>query len=149
MKVDEKVFNDNGVEVHKLPDAGVIDSRYCLELKGANQTVNLYGWPAAIPRNELVPGLATHTAQKFAWKAHTWYVEKLMVQQEPGKAIVKGKVWEKGQEEPKDWTIEMEDPTPNTHGAAGLWGFSNDLEIYYDNIVVTPNTPHAVTENTK
>jgi hypothetical protein len=148
VKVDEKVFNDNG-EVHKLPDAGVIDSRYCLELKGANQTVNLYGWPAAIPRNELVPGLATHTAMKFPWKAHTWYVEKLMVQQEPGKAIVKGKVWEKGQPEPQNWTIEMEDPTPNTHGAAGLWGFSNDLEIYYDNIVVTSNTPHAVTENTK
>jgi len=27
----------------------------------------------------------------------------------------------------------------NTNGAAGLWGFSNDLEIYYDNILVTPN----------
>ena len=40
-----------------------------------------------------------------------------------------------------NWTIEMEDPTPNTHGAAGLWGFSNDLEIYYDNIIVTPNEP--------
>jgi outer membrane protein assembly factor BamB len=149
VKVDEQVFNDNGVEVHKLPDVGVIDSRYCLELKGANQTLNLYGWPAAIPRNELVPGLATHSAEKFAWKAHTWYVEKLMVQQEPGKAVVKGKVWEKGQAEPKDWTIEMEDPTPNTHGAAGLWGFSNGLEIYYDNIIVTSNTPHAVTENAK
>jgi outer membrane protein assembly factor BamB len=149
VKVDERVFNDNGVEVHKLPDAGVIDSRYCLELKGANQSVNLYGWPAAIPRNELVPGLATHTAQTYKWKAHTWYTEKLMVQQEPGKAIVKGKVWETGQPEPKDWTIEMEDPTPNTHGAAGLWGFSNDLEIYYDNIVVTSNNPQAVSENTK
>ena len=139
VKVDEKVFSENGGEVHKMPDVGVINSRYCLELKGANQTLNLYGWPAAIPRNELVPGLATHTAMPFKWKAHTWYVEKLMVQQEPGKAVLKGKVWEKGQPEPAEWTISLEDPTPNTHGAAGLWGFSNDLEIYYDNILVTPN----------
>jgi outer membrane protein assembly factor BamB len=139
VNVDEKVYNDGPTEVHKLPDVGVIDSRYCLELKGANQTLNLYGWPAAIPRNELVPGLATHAAIPFKWKAKAWYVEKIMVQQEGDKAIVKGKVWERGQPEPKDWTIQMEDPTPNTNGAAGLWGFSNDLEIYYDNIVVTPN----------
>jgi len=149
VKVDEKVFNDNGVEVHKMPDAGVIDSRYCIELKGANQTLNLYGWPAAIPRNELVPGLATHAAMPFKWKAKSWYVLKIMVQQQEGKAIVKGKAWEKDQPEPQEWTIAMEDPTPNTHGAAGLWGFSNDLEIYYDNIIVTPNKGQAVSENSK
>lgn len=149
VKVQEEVFNDNGTEVHKMPDAGVIDSRYCIELKGANQTLNLYGWPAAIPRNELVPGLATHAAMPFKWKAKTWYTLKIMVQQEEGKAVVKGKVWEKDQHEPSDWTISMEDPTPNTHGAAGLWGFSNGLEIYYDNIIVTPNNGQAVSENTK
>jgi hypothetical protein len=149
VKVDEEVFNDNGTEVHKMPDAGVIDSRYCIELKGANQTLNLYGWPAAIPRNELVPGLATHSAMPFKWKAKTWYTMKIMVQQEEGKALVKGKVWERDQSEPGDWTITMEDPTPNTHGAAGLWGFSNGLEIYYDNIIVTPNKGQAVSENTK
>ena len=148
-KVEEEVFNDNGTEVHKMPDTGVIDSRYCFELKGANQTLNLYGWPAAIPRNELVPGLATHAAMPFKWKAKTWYTLKIMVQQDQGKAVVKGKVWEKDQPEPKDWTLSMEDPTPNTHGAAGLWGFSNGLEIYYDNIIVTPNTDQAVSENTK
>jgi outer membrane protein assembly factor BamB len=150
VKVQEEVFNDNGTEVHKMPDAGVIDSRYCIELRGANQTLNLYGWPAAIPRNELTPGLATHSAMPFKWKAKTWYTLKIRVQQEPGKAVVKGKVWEKDQQEPSDWTISMEDPTPNTHGAAGLWGFNNGLEIYYDNIIVTPNNKgQAVSENTK
>ena len=149
VKVGEEVFNDNGVEVHKMPDAGVIDSRYCLELRGANQTLNLYGWPAAIPRNELVPGLATHSAMPFKWKAKTWYTLKITVQQEPGKAVLHGKVWERGQPEPEAWTISMEDPTPNTHGAAGLWGFSNDQEIYYDNIIVTPNNGQAVSENSK
>ena len=146
-KATEKVFVDQGKEVHKMPDMGIIDSRYCLELKGSNQTLNLYGWGAAIPRNELVPGLATHAAMPFAWKAGVWYTQKLMVQQEGGKAIVKGKVWPKGEAEPKDWTIQLEDPTPNASGAAGLWGFSNDLEIYYDNIVVTPNQQQAISEN--
>jgi len=139
-RATEVVFSENGNEVHKMPDMGVINSRYCIELKGSNQTLNLYGWPAAIPRNELVPGLATHAAMPFPWRAGIWYIQKIMVQQEDGKAIVKGKVWPKGQAEPEKWTIEMEDPTPNTHGAAGLWGFSNDLEIYYDNIIVTPNS---------
>ena len=138
-KVDEQVFNDNGTEVHKMPDAGVIDSRYVLELKGSKQTLGLYAWPAALPRNELLPGLTTHKTLPFSWKSHTWYTLKLTVQQEPGKAVLKGKAWERGQSEPQSWTIELEDPTPNTRGAAGLWGFSNDREIYYDNIVVTPN----------
>ena len=35
--------------------------------------------------------------------------------------------------------MRLEDPTPNRNGNPGLWGFSNDNEIYYDNIVVTDN----------
>ena len=146
-RATEKVFNDNGQEVHKMPDVGVINQRYCIELKGSNQTLNLYAWPAAIPRNELVPGRAAHKAIPFKWKAGVWYTQKIMVQQENGKATIKGKVWQKGENEPAEWTIDLEDPTPNTHGAAGLWGFSNELEIYYDNIVVVPNNPQAISEN--
>ena len=143
VKVTETVYNANGVQVHKMPDAGVIDSRYVLELKGSKQTLGLYAWPAALPRNELLPGLATHKTIEFPWKAGTWYTLKLMVQQEEGKAVLRGKAWEKGKPEPQQWTIDLEDPTPNTHGAAGLWGFSNDHEIYYDNIIVTPNQTTA------
>jgi len=35
--------------------------------------------------------------------------------------------------------ITLADDTPNTHGSPGLWGFSNDHEIYYDNVSVTAN----------
>jgi hypothetical protein len=146
VKVMETVYNDNGVQVHKMPDAGVIDSRYVLELKGSKQTLGLYAWPAALPRNELLPGLATHKTIEFPWKAGQWYTLKLTVQQESGKAVLHGKAWEKGQPEPQQWTIELEDPTPNTHGAAGLWGFSNDHEIDYDNIIVTPNSTAAAAQ---
>ena len=73
VKVKENSLQRQRHEVHKMPDVGVIDSRYVLELKGSNQTLDLYAWPARLPRNELVPGLATHTADPFDWKADTWY----------------------------------------------------------------------------
>lgn len=139
--VKETIYTNNGREVHKIPDVGVIDSRYVLELKGANQWLSLHAWPAAVPPVETQPGLATHAAIPFKWKADAWYRLKLTVRQENGKAVCLGKAWPAGEPEPKDWTIKLVDEVPNTHGSPGLWGFSNDHEIYYDNILVTPNQP--------
>jgi hypothetical protein len=62
-----------------------------------------------------------------------------MVSQEKDKAVMKGKVWKSGDAEPAAWTVTLEDSTPNHNGSPGLWGFSNDLEIYYDNVVVSEN----------
>jgi outer membrane protein assembly factor BamB len=137
--VKEIVYDDAGSVVHKMPDVGLINSRYVLELKGSRQTLGLHSWPAALPRNEVEPGLATHTAVPFEFKADTWYREKLMVSQEKDKAVMKGKVWKSGDPEPSDWTVQLKDHTPNRNGSPGFWGFSNDLEIYYDNIVVSEN----------
>jgi hypothetical protein len=140
VRVTETVYNDAGTMVHKMPDVGVIDTRYILELKGSKQTLGLHSWPAALPRNEEEPGLATHKAIHFEWKADTWYRLKLSVQQDQDKAIARGKAWPVGEAEPKDWNIQLDDPTPNRNGSPGLWGFSNDHEIYYDNILVTGNS---------
>lgn len=139
VSVKEVVYHDAGEEVHKMPDVGIINSRYILELKGSRQTIGIHSWPAALPRTETDPGLASHVAIPFDFKADTWYREKLMVTQEKDKAVCKGKVWPTGQPEPADWMLTLEDPTPNRNGAPGFWGFSNDLEIYYDNIVVSEN----------
>ncbi|MDB5292382.1 MAG: Pyrrolo-quinoline quinone, partial [Phycisphaerales bacterium] len=46
VKVMETVYEMDGKVVHKIPDAGVINSRYVLELKGSNQWLSLHGWPA-------------------------------------------------------------------------------------------------------
>lgn len=140
VSVKETVYDDNGTSVHKIPDVGVIDQRYILELKGANQTLGLHSWPAALPRNEEEPGLAIHRTIHFDWKADTWYHLKLTVAQEKDKAVARGKAWAVGAPEPKEWNIKLEDPTPNRNGSPGLWGFSNDHEIYYDNILVTDNS---------
>jgi hypothetical protein len=103
--------------------------------------LGLHSWPAALPRDEREAGLATHAAISFPWKANTWYRQKLVVQPQGDKAIIRGKVWEVNQPEPSDWTITLEDPTPNVSGAPGLWGFSNFHEIYYDNVIVSETKP--------
>ncbi|HZK82193.1 MAG TPA: hypothetical protein VFC46_14020, partial [Humisphaera sp.] len=141
--VRETVVKENGQEIHKIPDVGVINSRYVLELKGANQWLGLHAWPAALPRDERQPGLAPHVAVNFPWKANEWYHLKLTVEQQPGKATCRGKAWKVGDAEPKDWLVTLVHETPNTHGSPGLWGFSNAHEIYYDNLTVTPNAAAA------
>jgi hypothetical protein len=141
VRVTQTAIEENGQTVVQIPDVGVINTRYVLELKGSKQTLGIHSWPAALPRDETMPGLATHVAIAFPWKAGTWYRQKLAVEQQTGKAIVRGKVWEASQPEPANWTITLEDPTPNLTGSPGLWGFSNFHDIYYDNIVVSENKP--------
>jgi hypothetical protein len=127
-----------------LPDIGIINSRYTLLLAGdvqqdgVGQNLKLQSWDA-LPRVD--------EAVAFPWKPDTWYTMKLTVEPKGDKAVIKGKVWEKGKEEPKEWTITFEDTTPNLVGSPGLHGSSTGIggpndpgtEIYYDNVKVTPN----------
>jgi hypothetical protein len=118
--------------VFTMPDAGVIDSRYVLELQGSTQTLNIHVWQYAMPDY-------TSKSIPFKWEGDKWYRLKLKVSQEGDKAKLQGKAWQADQPEPDKWMIELEDINPNRHGNPGLWGFSNDHEIFYDNILVTPN----------
>lgn len=128
----EKVVN----EIHNIPDPGIINTRYVLVLLGNHQRLQIHTWPPALPNslNKTIP---------FAWKASTWYTMKLRVDQLEGKAVIKGKVWPRGEKEPEAWTVELEDPLPNRNGNPGLFGHSLvtpiKSEIYYDNIIVSEN----------
>jgi outer membrane protein assembly factor BamB len=127
-----------------LPDMGLINCRYTFILtgigqkNGVGQKLSLQSWDA-LPRID--------RTVDFAWKPDTWYTLKFSVEQTGGKALLKGKAWERGQPEPDKWTVEFEDPTPNGPGSAGLHGYSTDVsgpndpgtEIYYDNVKVTPH----------
>ncbi|HLW63675.1 MAG TPA: hypothetical protein VKS79_00050, partial [Gemmataceae bacterium] len=66
---------------------------------------------------------------------------------EPNKngAKILGKVWERGKAEPKQWTIEFDDPFPITEGAPGLYCWATGIiqgqtgaEGFFDNVKVTP-----------
>jgi outer membrane protein assembly factor BamB len=122
-----------------LPDMGIIANRYTLILAGNIQKVRLVSWDA-LPRVD-----ATFP---FKITPGTWYHMKLTTDMAgaPGKGTVKGKVWERGQPEPKGWTVQLTDSRPLTEGSPALYGYVTGItpdapgnEIYYDNVRITPN----------
>lgn len=118
----------------KLPDAGLIGMRYRFDLQGASQSLRLHSWTA----HEL-----KFVEKPFSWKADVWYTMKLDVRlaNEEGKQVanVRGKIWPRAEKEPAAWTIEAKNPLPDVSGSPGLYGNAKDAEVFYDNILVTPN----------
>ena len=121
-----------------MPDVGVGACRYVMSLIGNDQELRLVTWDAQKRINKTMP---------FNFKPDTWYHMKLTATVVDGKGIIKGKVWAKGEKEPEKWTIEAEDPIPNTEGAPLIFGFANGTinaaspgpDLYYDNVKITPN----------
>lgn len=121
----------------KMPDIGVIAQGYTLSLLGEYKQLQIRTWDAQLggPNGQL----RMAQTMPFAWKPNTWYVMKFRAANEGGKAVLQGKVWPKGEDEPAQWTIEATDDAPVTAGAPGLFGNATTAEIYLDNITVTPN----------
>ena len=119
----------------QLPDMGFFVSRYRFDLLGNRQGARIVAW-SPMPRLE--------KKIRFKWDPNVWYTAKMSVVRSPGKAAIKAKVWKRDAEEPAEWTIEIDDSTPNLGGAPGLYAYSAGStdkklggEIYYDNIIVT------------
>ncbi|MGE3808938.1 MAG: PQQ-binding-like beta-propeller repeat protein, partial [Gemmataceae bacterium] len=93
-----------------LPDMGVNNCRYTFFLNGNQQKLRLVSWDAQRRVDETID---------WKWQPDKWYTLKLKVTPQKDKALVQGKVWEKGQPEPDKWTIEFTDPTPNLVGSPG------------------------------
>lgn len=133
----------------KMPDIGLIAQRYTMDLMGQNQKVGeatsaeegevggakqqlqLRAWPPILERMS--------KTIDFQWKPDVWYTIKFSVANEGEKAVLRGKVWERGKPEPEEWTIETEDIAPNRIGSPGLYGNATNGEIFLDNVIVTPN----------
>lgn len=122
-----------------MPEIGIGACRYSLVLIGNDQELRLVSWDAQKRIDKKMP---------FKWSPDTWYTMKLKASVQGGKGIIQGKVWPAGDKEPAAWTLEVEDPIPNTEGAPLLYGFANgtrDAEtpgaiVYYDNVKITPNS---------
>jgi len=114
----------------KLPDIGLIAQRYTLDMMGESQKLQIRSWTSVLDRfSKDLP---------FTWKPDTWYTMKFQANVVDGKALLRGKVWPRGEAEPKEWTIEAVDEAPNVNGSPGLFGNAGNAEVYYDNITVTP-----------
>jgi outer membrane protein assembly factor BamB len=124
-----------------LSNVGLLNCRYSMVLEGNAQTLRLLSWEVDPPHGRI------NQTIDWAWKPDVWYRMKLKVSVAAGKATVQGKVWERDQPEPKDWSISCEDPNPNTEGAPGLYGYSKGInaigergtEIHYDRVKITRN----------
>ena len=112
-----------------MPDMGLIANRYTLEMQGNHQRLQVLSWRSDLRMAKWV---------KFNWEPNVWYTMKMRVDVVDDTAHIKGKVWAKGEPEPEEWTITVEDPLPNREGSPGIYGYS-PAEIYYDNLKVWMN----------
>lgn len=119
-----------------LPDIGLTAHGYVLDLMGEAQQVQIRTWASSEERASDVAA--------FPWSEDQWYRMKLRVDLEseaPAQvAVVRGKVWPRDQEEPKEWTLTVRDESPNLAASPGLYGNAKVAEIYLDNIEVVENS---------
>jgi outer membrane protein assembly factor BamB len=116
----------------KIPSMGVINQRYTLALEGATQELQIRSWVSRLE-------LRFARTIPFPWKSDVWYTMKFQSENKDGKAILRGKVWPRGDAEPGEWTIEAADETPNVSGSPGLFGNATDAEVFVDNVKVNAN----------
>jgi outer membrane protein assembly factor BamB len=132
--------NPAALEKARMPDMGLIAQRYTLDLMGASQQLQVRSWP---------PQVATHFSKTipFPWEAGRWYTIKFEVRTRPATsdtaaaAILRGKVWPRGEQEPAAWTIDAVHEQGNLQGSPGFFGNSKDSEISIDNVLVVPAAP--------
>jgi outer membrane protein assembly factor BamB len=132
----------------KLADMGVCAGRYMLIMDGktnekGQREIRLTTWDA-LPTPPPPGRVAAEMV--YPWKEGVWYRAKLTVEPGEKQAVIRGKVWERGQPEPAKWLMEVTDPRPNHEGAAALYGYIPNAtdteagaEILYDNVAITPN----------
>jgi len=128
---DVQAFEKDG----KLPDIGLTNQRYTLVMMGANQQLQIRTWAAQLSRLEI--------KTPFVMEPYVWYTMKFQASVVDGRAILKGKVWKKGEAEPADWSISGEDTMANTSGSPGLFADAKNAEVFYDNLTVVPNESPA------
>lgn len=119
------------VQEDRRPDMGLINQRYTLDLMAKDQ-LQIRSWT---PRLEL----RFAKTIDFPWEAGHWYTIKFQAENGENSVTLRGKVWPRGEAEPKEWTIEATDTPPNTHGSPGLFGNASVAEFFIDNVSVTPN----------
>jgi hypothetical protein len=113
----------------RMPDMGVINQGYTLDVMGRHQKLQIRTWAAHLEKSVDVP---------FEVEADTWYRAKLRVDVDGDQGTVRGKVWKKGDPEPEEWSITYEDPIVVQAGAPGIYGDS-PIDVYYDNVTVKVN----------
>lgn len=113
----------------RMPDMGLINQGYTLDLMGRHKRLQLRTWAAHLEKSKDVD---------FEVEPDVWYRARLRVDVAGETGTVRGKVWRKDQPEPAEWTITLEDPMVVKEGSPGVYGDS-PTDVYYDNLTVKVN----------
>ena len=113
----------------RLPNIGICANRYNLILMGNSGKLQIQSW---------APHLRMSKNMSFRSDPDIWYRMKMTVKIEKDGAHVLGKVWNRDENEPEDWTIQTVDPHPNLNGSPGLYIYAL-ADGYFDNVEVTRN----------
>jgi hypothetical protein len=124
-----------GGKPHQVGDIGVIAQGYTLAVMGSNKRLQIHIWDTQVDTR------AAKWLDNFEIKPDTWYRLKLSVANEGDKAVARGKIWPRADAEPKEWMLQVEDPSPQRNGAPGLFGNAREpgSPFYVDNVVVKAN----------
>ncbi len=114
----------------KMSEVGVVNQRYAVILKGNSQELEINSNQERLK-----------VAVPFRWSPNTWYTLKARVDLQPdGSGVVRAKAWKTGDPEPTAWTLEVPHRTAHRSGSPGLFAFApQDMRVFIDNVVVTPN----------
>ncbi len=118
----------------RLPDVGLISHRYTLDFMGLRRELRLRSWHSEL-------GFFSK-AVKLELKPDVWYSMKFDVspRADGTQTVLRGKVWNRDEPEPEEWTIEAVHNEPNLAGSPGLYGYT-PADAYYDNYKVIPKPP--------
>jgi outer membrane protein assembly factor BamB len=111
--------------------AGVVNQRYLIQLMGNYRALQISSNDERIKERvdfNIQPGV--------------WYTLKTRVDvNADGSGVVRARAWPRDEDEPGEWTLEVEHTHAHTHGSPGLFGFSpqSRFHVYLDNYSVTPN----------
>jgi hypothetical protein len=114
-----------------MGEMGLINQRYIIRLKGNEDKIEV---------NSNVERLRVSKPVTLAPKV--WYRLKTRVETvDGGAAMIRAKVWKRGDPEPGDWTIEAKHELGHASGVPGIYGMSPQpaFRVYVDNFEVVPN----------
>ncbi len=123
----------------KMSEVGIINQRYLIVLKGNEQKLEI----TSNAERLRVP--AGTEPSNFHWSPNVWYRLKARVDTNPdGSGTVRAKAWKRDEQEPAQWTLEVQHKTAHQNGCPGLFGFSpQGMRVFIDNISVTPSESSA------
>jgi hypothetical protein len=93
----------------------------------------------AVGEVQILKGDNVKVAKPYEWKPGTWLMLKLQLTKQNNKSTLQGKLWPRGTDEPRDWTISFEDPESekSPKGRASVWGVPySGTPIDFDDIAI-------------